>query len=55
MAFLRFLLQTGRSDKPHSVDLFVETNAEIEKSSIGAACAMPNTYSQISIQIFEEI
>jgi len=38
MAFLRFLLQTGRSDKPHSVDLFVETNAEIEKSSVGAAC-----------------
>ncbi len=34
-------MKDNNPDKPQRGDLFVETNTEIEKSPVGAACNMP--------------
>ena len=36
---------------PGRGSLFVEINVKEKENSVGAACTMPNTYSQIYIQI----
>ena len=51
LVFFKFQGNIKKPCSPGRGDLFVGINAKREKSSVGAACVMPNTYSQIYIQI----